>query len=88
MKTAPYKLMMPSPIQPEDQVLETMGDPVQPHYGPVFRDLYNETAGLLKKVFNTAGDVFILVGSGSAAIDACIGSTVPSGEVDMQKELV
>jgi alanine-glyoxylate transaminase/serine-glyoxylate transaminase/serine-pyruvate transaminase len=79
MKTAPYKLMIPGPIQPEDQVMEAMGGQVQPHYGPVFRDFYNETTGLLKKVFNTSGDVFILVGSGSAAIDACIGSTVPSG---------
>jgi alanine-glyoxylate transaminase / serine-glyoxylate transaminase / serine-pyruvate transaminase len=79
MKTAPYKLMIPGPIQPEDEVLEEMGNPVQPHYGPAFRDFYNETAGLLKKVFNTSGDVFIFVGSGSAAIDACVGSMVPSG---------
>lgn len=79
MKSTPYKLMIPGPIQPEDQVMEAMGDPVQPHYGPVFRDFYNETAGLLKKVFNTSGIVYILMGSGSAAIDACIGSMVPSG---------
>jgi alanine-glyoxylate transaminase / serine-glyoxylate transaminase / serine-pyruvate transaminase len=59
--------------------MKAMGDPVQPHYGAIFRDLYNETTGILKKVFNTEGDVFILVGSGSAAIDACIGSSVPSG---------
>jgi len=79
MKTGPYKLMIPGPIQPEDAVLAEMGKPVQPHYGPAFRDFYNETTLLLKEVFNTAGDVFILVGSGSAAIDACIGSTVPGG---------
>jgi alanine-glyoxylate transaminase/serine-glyoxylate transaminase/serine-pyruvate transaminase len=79
MKTAPYKLMIPGPIQPEDEVLEEMGNPVLPHYGPAFRDFYNETTGLLKKVFNTSGDVFIFVGSGSAAIDACVGSLVPSG---------
>jgi alanine-glyoxylate transaminase / serine-glyoxylate transaminase / serine-pyruvate transaminase len=79
MKDAAYKLMIPGPIQPDDEVLEEMGKPVKPHYGPAFRDFYNETVGLLKKVFNTTGDVFILVGSGSAAIDACIGSAVPSG---------
>ncbi len=79
MKTSPYKLMIPGPIQPDDEVLEAMGNPVQPHYGPAFRDFYNETAALLNKVFNTSGDVFIFVGSGSAAIDACIGSTVPGG---------
>jgi alanine-glyoxylate transaminase / serine-glyoxylate transaminase / serine-pyruvate transaminase len=79
MKNTPYKLMIPGPIQPGDKVMEAMGKPVQPHYGPEFRDYYNETTSLLKKVYNTSGDVFLLVGSGSAAIDACIGSLVPSG---------
>ena len=79
MNTKAYKLMIPGPVQPDDNVLHAMGEPVQPHYGPAFRDLYNDTAGLLKKVFSTSGDVFIIVGSGSAAIDACIGSCVPNG---------
>jgi len=74
------KLMIPGPVQPEDAVLHAMGGPVQPHYGPAFRDYYYETTGLLKKVFNTGGDVFLLVGSGSSAIDACIGSLVASGK--------
>jgi alanine-glyoxylate transaminase / serine-glyoxylate transaminase / serine-pyruvate transaminase len=79
MKTSSLKLMIPGPIQPEDQVMKEMGDHVRPHYGPEFRDLYNKTVGMLKEIFNTTGDVFLLVGSGSAAIDACIGSTVPRG---------
>jgi len=71
--------MIPGPVQPEDSVLAAMGAPVQPHYGPAFRDLYNGTTDLLKPIFGTQSDVFILVGSGSAAIDACLGSSVPSG---------
>lgn len=80
MTTTNLKLMIPGPVQPEDAVMDAMGAPVRPHYGPEFRDSYNETTGLLKKVFNTQGDVFLLVGSGSSAIDACIGSLVPSGK--------
>ena len=80
MTTTNLKLMIPGPVQPEDDVMEAMGGPVQPHYGPAFRDIYNETTGLLRKVFNSQGDVFLLVGSGSSAIDACIGTLVPSGK--------
>lgn len=76
----PLKMMIPGPVQPENNVLDAMGAPVQPHYGPVFRDLYNETVNLLKPIFNTQSDVFVLVGSGSSANDACIGSLCPSGK--------
>ena len=79
MQNPGLKLMIPGPVQPEDSVLAAMGAPVQPHYGPAFRDLYNGTTDLLKPIFGTQSDVFILVGSGSAAIDACLGSSVPSG---------
>jgi alanine-glyoxylate transaminase/serine-glyoxylate transaminase/serine-pyruvate transaminase len=80
MKHNHLKLMIPGPVQPKDEVLNAMGSPVRAHYGPEFRDLYNETTDLLKTVFGTQGDVFVLVGSGSSAIDAVIGSCVPTGE--------
>jgi alanine-glyoxylate transaminase/serine-glyoxylate transaminase/serine-pyruvate transaminase len=73
-------LMIPGPIQPEHEVLEVMGSPVRAHYGPEWTNLYNQTVGDLKQVFNTEGDVHLLVGSGSSAIDACIGSAFSTGE--------
>lgn len=75
-----YKLMIPGPVQPEDSVLKAMGQPVCAHYGPEFTDFYIETVESLKKVFDTKHEVFIMVGSGSSAIDACIGSTLSAGE--------
>lgn len=74
------KLMIPGPIQPADDVLEAMGQPVRAHYGPIFRDYYNQTADILKQVFQTNGSAFIMIGSGSSGIDACLGSTLSSGE--------
>lgn len=74
------KLMIPGPVQPDQAVLDAMGQPVRPHYGPEFRDYYNQTIDLLKRVFETDGDAFLMVGSGSAGIDACIGSALSSGE--------
>ena len=76
----PQKLMIPGPVTVEDDVLHQMGSPVQAHYGPEWTGTYHETTGLLKQVFNTQGDVHILVGSGSAGLDAAIGSLTAPGE--------
>ncbi len=73
-------LMIPGPIQPEEEVLQAMGMPVRAHYGPGFTQLYNATVDGLKQVFGTQGDVFVMVSSGSGGLDACLGSTFSSGE--------
>jgi alanine-glyoxylate transaminase/serine-glyoxylate transaminase/serine-pyruvate transaminase len=80
MNNKPMMLMIPGPIQPDDEVLKAMGAPVQAHYGPEWRDKYNETVAMLKQVFGTQGDVHILVGSGSSGLDGCFGSALSSGE--------
>jgi len=74
------KLMIPGPVRPEDEALEAMGGPVQAHYGPEWARIHHETLDLLRQVYQTTGDVFILVGSGSSALDACLGSALAGGE--------
>ena len=74
------KLMIPGPVQPDDDVMTAMGGPVLPHYGPEWTQIHNETLGLLKQVYGTSGDAFILVGSGSSALDAGLGSSLSTGE--------
>lgn len=76
----PLKLMIPGPVRPEDEALEAMGGPVHPHYGPEWTQTFNETLGMLRQVYQTRGDTFILVGSGSSALDACLGSSLSTGE--------
>jgi alanine-glyoxylate transaminase/serine-glyoxylate transaminase/serine-pyruvate transaminase len=73
-------LMIPGPIQPEHDVMLAMGSPVRAHYGPEWTELYNQTTGALKHLFNTDGDVFLMVGSGSCALDGCLGSVFNTGE--------
>ncbi len=80
MALQPMKLMIPGPVSVDPLVLEAMGEPVQPHYGAEFTEFYLQTTELLKKVFRTNGDVYIMNGSGSVATDACIGSALSSGE--------
>ena len=80
MKEDELMLMIPGPIQPADNVLAAMGSPVRAHYGPEWTKFYNGTIAMLGSLFGTNGDVFLIVGSGSCAIDACLGSAFSSGE--------
>lgn len=73
-------LMIPGPIQPEPEVLKAMGGPVRAHYGPEWTELYNQTTGILQQLFHTQGEVFLMVGSGSSALDGCLGSAFATGE--------
>jgi alanine-glyoxylate transaminase/serine-glyoxylate transaminase/serine-pyruvate transaminase len=74
------RLMVPGPVTVEDDVLHEMGSPVQVHYGPQWTAIYKETTALLQQVFQTQGDVHILVGSGSAGLDAAVGSMTAPGD--------
>jgi alanine-glyoxylate transaminase/serine-glyoxylate transaminase/serine-pyruvate transaminase len=71
-----YHLMIPGPVELEPEILTEMGAQIVAHYGKEWTDYYNETLGLLKQVFQTNGDIFTIPGSGSAGLDAAIGSTV------------
>jgi alanine-glyoxylate transaminase/serine-glyoxylate transaminase/serine-pyruvate transaminase len=79
MKT-PMKLMIPDPTQPAVEVLKVMAEPIVAHYGAEWTEFYKTTTELLKQVFKTQGDVFILNGSGSSGEDACTGSAFSSEE--------
>ena len=76
----PVRLMVPGPVTVEDDVLHEMGSPVQVHYGPEWTAIYKETTALLQQVFQTRADVHILVGSGSAGLDAAVGSMTAPGD--------
>ena len=70
------RLMIPGPIQLAPEVLAEMSKPITPHYGEEWTAFYNETAALLKQIYGTDGDVFLMPGSGSAGLDAAIGSSL------------
>ena len=80
MDNKPIRLMIPGPVEVHADVLSAMGSQVVPHYGDTWVKLYGQVVSLLKKVFNTQGDVFLMTGSGTAAINACLGSSMATGE--------
>jgi alanine-glyoxylate transaminase/serine-glyoxylate transaminase/serine-pyruvate transaminase len=68
------KLMIPGPVEVDDQVLARMGSPITPHYGSEWSALYTDTTERLKDIFRTAGNVFLIVSSGSGGLEAAISS--------------
>ncbi len=73
------KLMVPGPVDVDGEVLAEMARPMEAHYGPEWARLHWETVGMAKRVFCTENELFVLVGSGTAAIEAAIGSAIGGG---------
>ncbi len=74
------KLFIPGPCDVDEDVLDAMREPVQRSYGDAWMALYNETLELLKQVFQTRNDLFIVPGPGSAGLDMAVGSLLATGE--------
>jgi len=74
------KLFIPGPCDVDEDVLEVMRQPVRRSHGWEWLEVYNETLGLLKLVFQTRNDLFIVPGPGSAALDMALGSLAAAGE--------
>ncbi len=75
-----YKLFIPGPCEVDEAVLEAMARPTPRHYGPEWMEVYRETVGLLKRVFQTDNDIFLVPGAGSAGMDMAIGSLLAAGK--------
>jgi alanine-glyoxylate transaminase/serine-glyoxylate transaminase/serine-pyruvate transaminase len=72
--------MIPGPVPLAPEPAAALAEPIRAHYGPDWVDTHNETLAMLRQVFGTQGDVLALVGSGSAGLDAAIGSLLAPGQ--------
>ncbi len=75
-----FKLFIPGPCEADEKVLEAMAQPTPRHYGPEWLELYHEVLGLLKQVFQTQNDIFMLPGTGMAVLDMALGSLLATGD--------
>ncbi len=73
-------LRIPGPIPVPDDILEDMSRPMINHRGPEYKDLLLSTTDRLKRVFETEGDVWIITGSGTAAMEAAVVNTLSPGD--------
>jgi aspartate aminotransferase-like enzyme len=74
-------LLIPGPVSVADDVLTALAEPVRPHYGAEWADMYRRTASQLAAVFGTSGDVYQLFGAGSAGVEMALRSTLTQGDV-------
>ena len=73
-------LRIPGPIPVNDDILEAMGTPMINHRGAEFKEILYSTTDRLKKVFSTRNDVYIITGSGTAAMEAAVVNTLSPGD--------
>ncbi len=73
-------LRIPGPIPVPDDILEDMSRPMINHRGPEYKDLLFSATDRLKRVFETEGDVWIITGSGTAAMEAAVVNTLSPGD--------
>jgi len=73
-------LMIPGPTVVPSRVTRAMSAPILPHRGKEFSDMFVEQMDRLKKVFRTKNDVYILCGSGTAAMEASLSNTISSND--------
>jgi aspartate aminotransferase-like enzyme len=69
-----YKLYIPGPIQVNQEVLDVMAEPIMPHHGKEFAELYKKTIALVKEIFQTTQYAYCLPGSGTTACDMGISN--------------
>ncbi len=77
--TRHIKLFTPGPADVDEDVLEAAAHPMLLHYGPAWMETYNEVIQILRGIFHTQADLFLVPGAASASIEMAIGSLAPAG---------
>ena len=74
-----YRLYTPGPTSVPEATLLELARPVHHHRTAEFRAMFNEVQSLLQYVFQTRHTVYTITGSGTAAAEAGIVSTLAPG---------
>ncbi len=74
------RLMIPGPVDAEDEILAAMAEPTRPHYGKEWMEVYADVVGSLQEIFQTRADLFVMPGPGTAGLEAALGSMMRTGE--------
>jgi aspartate aminotransferase-like enzyme len=75
-----YRLFTPGPTSVPEATLLALAKPVHHHRTGEFRAMFAEVQALLKYVYQTSATVYTITGSGSAAAEAGIVSTIAPGQ--------
>ncbi|MBN2324147.1 MAG: alanine--glyoxylate aminotransferase family protein [Spirochaetes bacterium] len=73
-------MMTPGPVEVSPRTLQALSSPVVHHYSQGFIDFYDETTGMLKKVFQTKKDLIIMQGEAVLGLEASVANTIDPGD--------
>lgn len=72
--------MIPGPTNIPEQVMQAMMQPIINHRGGEFHSLYRRIQTNAQRTFETKNEIVVISGSGTAGVDAAVGSILQSGE--------
>lgn len=73
-------LLIPGPTPVVDSIYEALAGETRSHTDPRFVKIYKHTIDQTRKIFNTDGEVFVVAGSGTVAMEMAIVNTIAEGE--------
>lgn len=73
-------LLVPGPTPVTDEIYDALASETRGHTDPRFVETFKNALANTKKLFNTDGEVYVLAGSGTLAMEMAIVNTVKSGE--------
>jgi aspartate aminotransferase-like enzyme len=80
MRGMEQNLRVPGPTPLPQQALEAQSAPMIDHRGSEFAEMLREITGGLAELIGTGGDVLLLTGSGSGALEAAVVNTLSPGD--------
>ncbi|MDV6379493.1 alanine--glyoxylate aminotransferase family protein [Sporosarcina sp. GW1-11] len=73
-------LLIPGPTPVVDSIYDAMSGETRSHTDPRFVKIYKHTIDQTREIFNTDGEVFVVAGSGTIAMEMAIVNTIAEGE--------
>ncbi|MGC7872040.1 pyridoxal-phosphate-dependent aminotransferase family protein [Desulfosporosinus sp. SYSU MS00001] len=73
-------LLIPGPTPVVDEIYDALSSETYAHTDPRFVKVFKNSLEQTKKLFNTNGEVFVVAGSGTLAMEMAIINTVAPGE--------
>jgi len=73
-------LLIPGPTPVVDEIYEALSSETYAHTDPRFVKIFKNCLALTKTLFNTEGEVFVVSGSGTLAMEMALINTVAPGE--------
>lgn len=80
MPAMPQNLRIPGPTPIPDEVLAAQSAPMIDHRGTEFAELLQEISSGIASLVGSRGDVLLLTGSGSGAMEAAVVNTLSPGD--------